>query len=262
MALEAQAPPARVDAPAAALAFFVGDWKQVGTVRTNGGSNYVPLSGSETCDWIDDRNAVTCRETVSNGTERSDTLYVLSWDEARGLYRMQGTDYATGIVMTGTGRRVERNWLWDTVARSGGGRSDLRYVFQAGEGGTRRLTVSLMGAAGHWTTVQNVTYTRSAEAAPAPLSEPVARPEPAPTRSLPAGTPRRSGRLPLAPRPDSEGTAPVEPARLSPEPETQPGAKLRIEVPEIGPVKKPEIPEKKTYPVPRLLPEGKRPGLR
>lgn len=256
MALEAQAPLPRTDAPVAALGFFVGDWNQIGTVRTDGGSNYVPIAGTESCNWIDGRTAVTCREEVSNGPDRSDSLYVLSWDEAGGVYRIKGTDYATGTVITGTGERAGTSWTWETVARSGGTRRDLRYAFQNGEGGTRRLTVSLKGPGGQWSTVQNVTYTRTGTqtdaAAAAPSARPVSEQEPPLTRSLPQGSPRVSGRALLAPPP-------------APAPSTAPAAapaKYRIEVPEIRAVSGQDAPKEKSYPVPKLLPEGERPGSR
>lgn len=260
MALKAQAPLSPADAPVAALGFFVGDWDQIGTVRTDGGSNYVPITGTESCNWIDGRTAVTCREEVSNGPDRSDTLYVLSWDEARGLYRIKGTDYATGTVITGTGRRTGTSWSWDTVARSGGSRSDLRYVFQNGEGGTRRLTVSLKGGSGEWSTVQNVTYTRTDVGTP--RMQPVVQPDIAATRSLPQGTPRVSGRRLLAPAPDSALGKVGSDSELDREaPEAAP-AKYRIAVPDIRAVGEDQAPNARSYPVPELLPEGERPRSR
>lgn len=251
-ASETQAALTGAEPPVAALAFFVGEWDQVGTVRPDPRSDYVSLSGTQTCSWIDARSAVACREAVSSGADdRSDSVYVLSWDSNAGLYRIQGTDYATGTVLTGTGRRSGPAWRWDTVLNAGGVRSELRYLFEDGDGGTRRLTVSMKEPDGAWATVQNVTYIRSAPSAAAARASPLRSPA-TPTRSLPAGTPRIGGSA-LSPS-QIRSAAP-------PEPIASPPAKLRIEAPEIRSVRESDK-QDYTYPVPKLLPEGERPGRR
>ncbi|WP_156842441.1 hypothetical protein [Novosphingobium aquimarinum] len=251
-AIAAQSTQPGAETPVAALAFFVGEWDQVGTVRPDARSDYLSLSGTETCSWIDDRSAVACREAVSNGADdRSDSVSVLSWDQDAGVYRMRGTDYETGSVMTGTGRRLGQTWWWDTVLNSGGARSELRYIFEDGDGGTRRLTVSLKDADGGWVIVQNVTYTRAATTTAATPASPVARPSS--PRTLPKGTPRIGGSA-LSPTQFHSAKPPDR--------EVPPWANLRIEVPEIRSPREADKPVDKSYPVPRLLPEGERPDQR
>ncbi|WP_141521588.1 hypothetical protein [Novosphingobium sp. PC22D] len=272
----AQALRAGPDPAIEALDFYVGNWNQTGTTRRDPRSDYRPLTGSESCSWVDGKTAVVCREMVSDGSGTSDTLYMLSWDRAGQRYLVQGTDYATGAVINGTGTLSGGVWFWDLVQRTDEDRTVLRLVFEPGDGGARRLTVGLDDASGTWPTIRRITYTRTVQksvptvrrsmipSTPQPSAAPRSfRPAPAPEPQAPAGKipvpgllPSRDARSGNAEASGAKTPIPV-PKLLPAKDADEPGGERKVPVPKLLPAQDADEPKSAApLPVPKLLPAG------
>lgn len=153
-----QAQPAATRGPEVSqLSFYVGKWSAEGESRASAAETFGPLSGQETCGWFSGGESVVCRESLTDRSGKTDSLYILAYDADKKVYTVYGTDNK-GAIYTGTGSVNNGTWQWTAEAKAAGSSTPMKYTFRPGSEGARTMDVEVAAAGDTWTKILGVTY--------------------------------------------------------------------------------------------------------
>jgi hypothetical protein len=139
------------------LGFFVGKWSEDGQSRASASGGFGKLTGEENCAWFSGGPAVVCRETTQDSTGETDAIYLLSFDAAKRVYSVYGTDNM-GTMLSGTGTVENGVWHFTAESRTDAGViTPMRYTFRDGGNGTRAMDIEI-STKGVWAKIVGVTY--------------------------------------------------------------------------------------------------------
>jgi hypothetical protein len=149
------------DASPSQLGFYIGRWTAEGQSRATPTGSFASTKGDETCAWFSGGPSIVCRETMTDSTGETDSIYILSYDPAKKQYAVYGTDN-TGAVYSGTGTESAGVWRWTAEMRdSRGAVTPMRYTFREATGGGRSMEIEAASGKGAWARIASVTYKRA-----------------------------------------------------------------------------------------------------
>ena len=142
------------------LGFYLGKWTVDGQSRSTPTGAFGKVAGNETCAWFSGGPALVCRETLQDTAGETDSIYILSYDPAKKLYTVHGTDH-TGTMTSATGTLTAGVWKWQGETRGADGvATPTRFTFREAPGGGRTMDVEVM-AKGAWAKVLGINYKRA-----------------------------------------------------------------------------------------------------